>query len=424
MTSWPNGWGINDPAAIPPPGLNNTQRAGVLVTPHTALQVDTVFVALRVLTNLVIKMGSPRAYTVNYSDSNDPYHTFLPEAQQPAILGNTWGNLFQFDGTTRTVVSMALFGEAFWYKLLVDKNNQPEAIEVLHPAFVSMKPCSYGTEYWYGSGVNKVLLNPPNNPLSVIHIPFVTLPGATRGLNSIEYAGIAYALALAAMEYGQRWFAQGASPSFILSTEQKLGQEEVERIARKFLVEHSGLSQSHLPLVLDSGLEARKISSTPDEAQYLKTLMYARSVLAAWFGLPPFLVGGIDEGVNMWGRTVQEQGIQLVDFTLSGYVVRLEEAYSSLIPDGQRAKLDESEVMRTDGITQAQRILTLRTALTVTPNEMRVKELKMPPVEGGDDISAPLASNTSPGSTIPIADAAAGIQPSPAAADATTPVSP
>ena len=57
MCSWPTGWGLNDPSAIPPPGLCSMQRAGVPVTTQTSLQVDSVFTALRVLSNAVIKDG-------------------------------------------------------------------------------------------------------------------------------------------------------------------------------------------------------------------------------------------------------------------------------------------------------------------------------------------------------------------------------
>jgi HK97 family phage portal protein len=294
--SYPNGWGWNDPAAIPPPGMFSMQRAGVPVTAKTSLQVDSVFTALRVISNAIIRMGNPRAFQWAYDDQNRPYKQWLPK--QPNILTSTWGQMWQFDGTARSVISLALFGEAFWYTLTTDYLGFPSAIEVLHPAFVEIK-VEYGVVlYFYGSGAQKV----PLDPTRLTHIPFMAMPGAERGLNSIEYAGVAYALALAAMEYGQRWFSQGASPSFLLSSEQKLGQDQIERIAEKFLVEHSGLQSSHLPLVVDSGLKVEKISSTPDEAQFLGTLEYARMCIAAWFGLPSHLVGGAADKGNVWGK--------------------------------------------------------------------------------------------------------------------------
>lgn len=399
MASQPQGWGWNDPAAIPPPGLFNQQRAGVPVTIHTSLQVDTVFTALRVISNSVIKMGNPQAYKWQYSNNNEPYRVFLPT--QPTILSSTFGSMFQFDGQARSVISLALFGECFWYTLTRGDKGYPSAIEVLHPAFVTVdvdenenSPTFGMPIYYFGTGQNKILLD----RTKMTHIPFMALPGARRGLSTIEYGGVSFALALAAMEYGQRWFSQGASPSFLLSTEGKLGDTEIKRIAEKFLVEHSGLQSAHLPLVVDSGLKVQKISSTPDEAQYINTLDHSRRSIAAWFGLPPHLVGSADQG-NVWGKTVQEQGIQLVDFTLSGYTTRLNEAYSSLLPKGTFAALDENQIARADSTMVAEEIMANRQAGVETQNEIRVRLLRRPPLPGGDDLLVPMNTNTA----IPVA---------------------
>jgi HK97 family phage portal protein len=366
-------------------------RAGVPVNMHTALQVDSVFTAVRVITNAIIKMGNPRAYTEATGPGNMVYRNYL--AQQPSILTNTFGNMFQFDGQTRTVMSLALFGEAFWYVLTRDYAQRPSALEVLNPAFVEIKQnkVTLETEYWYGTGTQKRKLDNED----VVHIPFLAMPGAQRGLNSVEYAGVAYALALAAMEYGQRWFSQGASPSYLLTTDAKLGQDEVKRIAQKFLIEHSGLQAAHLPLVLDSGLKAQKIQSTPDEAQYINTLEYARMCIASWFGIPSHLVGGLADKGNVWGKTVEEQSLQMVDYTLSGYIVRLDEAYSSLLPRGTKAALNDSAIIRANAQERAAELLAIRTAGVKTKNEIRVGDLQMPPVEGGDQLTDPLNSNAS-----------------------------
>lgn len=393
MFSWPNGWGFTDPAAIPPPGLFQMQRAGVPVTPHTSMQVDSVFTCLRIISNAIIRMGNPRAYKWGYDKFNRPYREWLPN--QPGILSNSFGPMFQFDGMARTVISMGLFGEAFWVTLTRDYLGFPTAIEVLHPAFVEVKIDENGNSvFFYGTGSKKVQLKAAD----VTHIPFLALPGARRGLSSLEYAGVAYALALAAMEYGQRWFSQGASPSFALTTEENLGQEEVERIAQKFLVQHSGLQSAHLPLVLDGGMKVEKIQATPDEAQFLGTLDYARMAIGAWFGLPPHLVGVMNDKPNIWGKTVQEMNFQLQDYTFSGYTTRINEAFSSLLPRNTFAALDESEITRASAADLAAEITALRQFTVATENDVRVTKLKWPPLPGGDSLQAPAATNVSPAS--------------------------
>jgi hypothetical protein len=275
------------------------QRAGVPVNLHTSLQIDSVFTAMRVITNAITKMGNPRAFTWALDSQNEPYRQWLPE--QPAILTNTWGGKFQYDGMTRTVMSLGMLMEAFWYTLAEDELGYPTALEVLNPTILEIKPdpdTPGQVIYFYGSGQDRIQLDSQR----LTHIPFLAFAGGLRGLNGIEYAGVSYALALAAMEFGQRFFAQGASPGYILSTEQKLGNDETSRIAEKFFVEHSGLQASHLPLVVDSGINVQKVQSTPDEAQFLQTLDYARSCIGSWFGLPSHLLGGLADKGNVWGK--------------------------------------------------------------------------------------------------------------------------
>ena len=118
------------------------QRAGVPVTIHTSLQIDSVFTACRVLTNSMIKMGNLRAYTQSLDKNNTPYKVWATTS--PPLLLNTWTDstgetMWQYDGMTRTIMSMALFGEAFWFIVLRDRMNNPSVLEVLHPAFIEVK---------------------------------------------------------------------------------------------------------------------------------------------------------------------------------------------------------------------------------------------------------------------------------------------
>lgn len=387
LGSWPNGYGLNDPAAIPPPGMGSMMRAGVPVTLHTSLQVDAVMTSCRVLSNAIAMLGNARAFTEELDSRNRPYKKYLPD--QPLILTQTFGpKVMQVDGMTRTVFSLAIFSEAFWYTLDYDRTGAATCVEVLNPALVEFKE----GKIFYGSGSTRIEIDESR----VTHIPFMALPGADRGLSSIQYGGVNFALALAAMEYGQRWFAQGASPSYILSTDQKLGQDEVQRIANKFLIEHSGLQSAHLPLVIDSGLKVDKVQSSPDEAQYLQTLEYARRVIAAYFGLPSHLVGGMQNSSSVWGGTIEQQTIQMTLFTLSGYIIRINEALSGLCQSGVSAALSDTALRVPDAASLAKLVQMLRLAGVETANEIRVDYLGKEPIEGGDHLVQPLNSNTSP----------------------------
>jgi HK97 family phage portal protein len=380
-----------------------------MVTPASLLQVDVVFTALRIIDNHIMRMGNLRAFTEKvWGPDNQTYRLFLK--QQPEILTNTWGGrMSQSDGMSRTVWSMGLFGEAFWYVLLRDRLARPEALDVLHPAFMEVKSADQqdvargnaanvgDPVYVYGAGQDKRVLNPDD----VIHIRGKSLPQSRRALSPIEYVGVAGALAMACYEFGSAWFAQGASPDFILSTDAKLGTEEVERIARKFVSKHSGLANAHLPLVLDSGMKAQKVLNTPDEAQYLQSLEYARSVIGSWFGINEEWIGNALQKLSPPPPGVlQEQEQRFVLHTLTGYTVPIREAFESrVLPSGVGCAFMEDELERPSAIAQSQLVTALRNSQSYGINDTRVRIQRIPPVEGGDDVIAPLASNVSPSQT-------------------------
>lgn len=427
LQTFPSGYNMVDPSAVPPPGaMGHHQRAGVIVTAHSLMQVDVVFTALRVITTAILKMGDPRAYTEALTDDNVPYRKFT--AKQPSILTDTFGGrMMQYDGRRRTIMSMGLFGEAFWYVLLRDSRAYPAALDVLHPAFMEIKVATAqdvlegkarhegDPMYLYGSGVHRKLLDPDN----VVHIPFMAMPQARRALSTIEYAGVAGALAMAAYEFGSMWFSQGASPSFLLTTDQKLGQAEVDRIAQKFAIEHSGLQSAHLPLVLDSNLKAEKVMASPDEAQYLNTLEYARSVIASWFGIPTSLIGNaLQRETPMPPNTLEEETERFLQYTLAGYTIPLEEAFSSLLPAGQRATFDDSQLIRPNTSQLAELVLNLRQSNTLLIDEIRARWFGLGPLPDGQGqiALAPLASNTAPSTVNAPAKPASDEKPPPAPA--------
>lgn len=400
------GYAFADPSAIPPPGMYHLQRAGVVVNAHTLLQVDVVYTSLRIISNNILRMGNLLPFTWGWSKDNIKYKQFIRDDRP--ILTNTFGGgglggvagaMMQCTGMDRTVWSMALFGEAFWYILRDPDLLNPLAVEVLHPAFMEVKVKDGVLTYEYGSGPNKKVLPIEN----VIHIPLKSLPSANRALSPTDYAGVAGALAMAAYEFGSSWFSQGQAPDFILSTEQKLGTAEVERIADKFLLRHGGISQAHTPVVLDSGLKAEKVMASPDEAQYLNTLEYSRQVLSAWFGIPPSkMPNALQRQPAAPPHVRQEEQEAFIADTLTGYLAPLEEVYSGLLSaTDEFACFDVDKLTQADAQFQAQQIQAYRITQAASINDVRTRVLGWAPVDdpAADDALAPLASNTAPSQT-------------------------
>lgn len=401
-----SGYAMADPSAIPPPGLYHLQRAGVVVNAHTLLQVDVVYTALRIISNNILRMGDLRPYTVGWYEGvsyrnpiQDP-RPILSNTFGGGNLGGVAGTMMQCTGRDRIIWSMGLFGEAFIYILRDDDLLNPLALDILHPAFMEVKRGKKGTPeegqviFSYGTGTNKQDLDPDN----VIHLIGKSLPSANRALSPTDYAGVAGALAMAAYEFGSSWFAQGQAPDFILTTDQKLGQEEIERIADKFMLRHAGLEQAHTPVVMDSGIKVTEAMIAPDKAQFLNTLEYARQVIGQWFGVPPSkMPNALQRQPSAPPHVRQEENMSFLSDTLTQYTQPMEEMHSALLAEGEYAGFEENRLTNADAQFLAQKIQALRLTQAYSINDVRVRELQLPPINDprADDPLTPLASNMS-----------------------------
>jgi hypothetical protein len=82
-----------------------------------------------------------------------------------------------------------------------------------------------------------------------------------------------------------------------------------------------------------------------------------------------------------------------------GYITPLEEAYTSLLPQGVKAAFDEQRLQRPDAQGQSLLITALRQTQVATQNDIRTRVMHWEPMDGGDDPIVPLASNVAPSQT-------------------------
>ena len=386
---------------VPPHGFDTLNRAGVNVTPKTVLSIGVVQRCIEVLQNAFFVMGRPRPYRTQWDKDGYPYTQWIAGSTSayPGLLNAPWGTSPYADnaaipynvGIGRTVVSMALFGEAWWLITARDYYGNASALEVLHPAFIDQgtlgQPPPEG-KVWYGMGATRVALDMTD----LVHIPRLILPGDRSGLSPVKSEAPLFAIAIAAVQYSQMWFAQGGQPSYILSTDKKLGQDEVDRIFEHLLLEHSGMQKAYTPLILDSGVKPEITQVDPEKSQMNETLLYVRTEIAGYFGIPLHLVGATGDSGGVWGKGIQEENYSLLDFTISGYSIPIQEAFTQVTPRGQFVGIDYTSLLRSNSLDNARTTLANRTAGTTTPNEERRVD-GLPPLPGGDDIHTPLNSN-------------------------------
>lgn len=377
---------MSDPSAIPPNSSFSRQLAGVVVNDQTALQVIPAMACIRLVSGVVSRMPLD-AFTRSSG-------VRTPVEPEPQIIANPFGmpgmpgQLSRREGIRQGVMSLMMRGNAYYLVLARDKNGFPTLLMPVPPSQVVVRKVRGEITYT----VNQTQVDPSD----IIHLRWVTLPGGIVGLSPIEYAAQGLGISLAAEEYGARFFAQGASLSAVLQTDQPLSTESARRLAHDFQSKHGGLAQAHLPLILDGGLKYQAISLPPEQAQFLATREFQRGDIAMLFGVPPHLINDVDKSTS-WGAGIEDQAIDFLRFTLEDYTSIFEDAWNAMTPPKVRTRFNFDALLRSNTVDRYNAYMVARTTGWMSGEEIRVLE-DMPPSDDPalKNFAAPLNSAPKP----------------------------
>lgn len=362
------GVGWADPSAIPPNSSFSRELAGVVVNDLTAMQITSVMACIRLISGII---GGLPIKTYRQQALGK-----LKRIENPTLVTNPFDEVDVGEGIEGGIVSLMTRGNAYYQVLHRDNRGTPDLLLPLSPHTVEVRRKN-------GQRVYKVNHQPvPTSDM--LHLRWLTLPGACVGLAPIEYAAMTMGISLAAEEYGARFFAQGASLSGILTTDGTLTKEQARRMAKDFLTHHGGLGQSHLPLVLEGGLKFQPVSVPPEQAQFLATRQYQRGEIAMLYGVPPHLLGDTDRSTS-WGKGIQDQKMDFVTFTLARYSRRFEAAWSQVLPRNQVIRFDYDGLLRANMVDRFNAYIVARTAGFLNAEEIREMEYLEP--SGDPDLS-------------------------------------
>jgi HK97 family phage portal protein len=383
------GWGgtFLDPAAIPPPSAHNLSTAGVVVNERTVLSLMAVSSCIRVIGDTASGLD-PHVYRQTGSRP-DPQRD--KEVDAPEVIVDPYADIDREDGDFRRVASLGLNGNMITH--VVDrkggKNGNPVLTEVLNPSLVKCELKKGMRVYTLGAG-GKVIPT-----ADIVHVPWIALGGGLVGLNPIELGVNGFGIPLAAEQYAARFYAQGIHPTGILSVEKPLRPGDAKRVEQDLLTRHGGLSQSHAPIVLDSGAKWTQISITPETAQLLQSRAFSRGEIAGFYGVPGNWIGDVspnDQG-GPWGKGLQEVVMGFAMVGLSGYTRRLDRADTRLLPPGYYVRRNVADLFKTNSQMLGTFIQMLRMASIATPNEGRaLAGLPETDEPGADSIFSPINS--------------------------------
>ena len=374
-------------------GLGARTSGGVAVTQGSALRLVPVLASIRLIAETI---------------STLPVGVFVREGQaRKEIDPPAWWT------TPNAGLNPMEMVEEFLASLLTDGNSYTHTTRDRFGDIVEMFPLAprLVTPDYDETGI--VYRTPPglmttDMPLraakrvggDILHIRGFRAPGQLKGLSPIEYARQAIGLGLAAEQFGAEFFGQGAHPSGVLEVPTEMTKAMAEVLLETWKRNHSGMTNAHEPAVLTGGMTWKTITIPPEDAQFIATRGFQTAEVARIYRVPPHMIGDVEKSTS-WGTGIEEQAIGFVVHTLRPWIVRLETALSTLLPEGQFFRFNVTGLLRGSQKERFAAYATGRSWLWLSVNDVLALE-DMPPVDQGDERIVP-SNHTRLGDDVAIA---------------------
>lgn len=356
--------------------------SGVPVNDQTAMQLIAVYACVRILASALSRLP------LNAMVARDGIQVPLTPAPTIAVdpFGGAGSTRFptRRAGLKQLAISLLLRGNGYGIVTARDYLSRPSRVFVLHPDQVRVTMNDDGGRDYE---VNRHKID---DAADMLHLTGMCMPGSPTGMSPITYARTSIGLGLAAEKFGAQFFGKGAHMTGVITVPGDLDKSKARQMKEGFEASHSGLANAHAIGILSGGAKWDSISVTPEDAQFLGTRAAQNLDMAMLYGVPPHMLGQVDRTTS-WGTGIEQQAIGFRVWTLDDWLGVFEDAWTAMLPRGQSAIFDTTSLERTDTAGRYAGYVQARTGNFMTINEIRGRE-NLAPVDGGDDINAPLNS--------------------------------
>lgn len=351
--------------------LMGASSSGRRVTERTAMQMTAVYSCVRILSET---LASLPLHIYESSETNSrkatkhPLYKLLHDEPNPEMTS------FIFRETLMT--HLLLWGNAY-AQIIRNGKGEVLALYPLMPDRMRVDRDEYGQLYYEymlsdsdanakESGAVRL------STQDILHIPGLGFDGLV-GYSPIAMAKNAIGMAIATEEYGAAFFANGATPSGILTHPGVIKNPEAMR--ESWSKGFAGRN-SHKVAILEEGMNYTPISIAPNEAQFLETRKFQLNEIARIFRVPPHMVGDLEKSSF---SNIEQQSLEFVKYTLDPWVSRFEQAMTRrLLTDDEKKKyyikFNVDGLMRGDYQSRMNGYATARQNGWMSANDIRALE--------------------------------------------------
>lgn len=205
----------------------------------------------------------------------------------------------------------------------------------------------------------------------VIHVKGPCQPGALRGWGVLE----AHEPTLRLSEEQRRQAAsatgEGIPTGVLTSSSPDTTKEQLTAAKAAWMA----AQRTRTIAALGPGTSFEALGWNPTEAQLLDARRFTLHEIGLIFGVPLSFLGV--EGGSRTYSNVEQEGLNLIKFSLAGHLARFEQALSAALP-GRRAKANLDAVLRSDTLTRYQAHEIAIRSKFLAPSEVRGIEDRRP----------------------------------------------
>ena len=366
--------------------LYGASSSGKPVSERTAMQMTAVYSCVRILSEAIASLPL-FVYRYGADGSKEkfldhPLWRILHDEPNPEMTS------FVF---RETLMSHLLLTGNAYAQIIRNARGEIMALYPLMPNRMTVDRDSLGRLYYKYSrnGSDAPAVNGDSDvilaPSDVLHILGLGYDGLI-GYSPIAMAKNAVGLAIAAEEYGAKFFANGAAPSGVLEHPGTL--KDPERIRQSWQNTFGGSGNSNKIAVLEEGLKYTPIAISPEQAQFLETRKFQINEIARIFRIPPHMLADLEKSSF---SNIEQQSLEFVKYTLDPWVLRWEQAMNrSLLLESEKrdvfTKFNVDGLLRGDYASRMQGYATAINNGWMSANEIRQLENmdKIPASLGGD----------------------------------------
>jgi HK97 family phage portal protein len=189
---------------------------------------------------------------------------------------------------------------------------------------------------------------------TILHIRGFTVNGSDLGISPIQAHRTKLGAITARDEFEGRFFGQGmnAGVAVEIPAEGRMTEDDQRNFMKRWIANHTGMRNSHLPVLLTNGAKISKLGLTLEEAQFVESEKLNLSQVANIFRVPGSWLGAEAPAGSNEQETLKLYNALLPRLRRIELALRCD---PDLFPDrGLYPEFDTTQLMRTDAKTAAE----------------------------------------------------------------------